>query len=187
MHRTIALLLPLIGFGSAATAQSQAPSVFSLGTMTVRAPRDTGWQVVRDSPEGVVFSGNTESVGRLAYAQLFNFPPPYDRSSFLAEVARNVEAKFARPGVVRGTASYEYSETRGYPCVSVRTVADIKEQPSWPKGYEQRLHYRMLLCKVPVASPTGVFAAYSYSGEAASAALDAEAEGFLSTLSSNGQ
>jgi hypothetical protein len=187
MRKSAAVLLILLVLASRALAEPPASleQIFFLGKMTIRAPRDVGWQILRDSPNGVVLSGNTETVARLAYAHVFAFPPPYDRSSFLSEVKRNVAQQFARPGITLGPTSYEYSETRGYPCVSVRTFADMQEQPNWPQGYKQRLHYRMLLCQAPPTSQLGVLVAFSYSGETSSFELDAQAEEFVNALSTS--
>ena len=186
MLKSIVALVLAAALSSDVWAQAEASpnQPFTLGAAAVRAPRDAGWKIGRRSDDGIVLSGNTDKVARLAYARLFEFPPPYDQPSFLAEVKRNVETQiFGRPGMTMRSVSYQFSEERGFPCVVTEATVDAENQPGWPAGYSQRFHYRLLLCKVPNAPNQGVLVAFSYTGEHPSRELHVQAEDFVNTLS----
>ena len=169
-------------------AQSQGQSVtpkqfFPSNILNVYSPDDKGWIITGAARNGISFGKKGTETNETYGAQVIFFEKPPanndDDDGFITFVKKRIAAMNPTPRFQELKSSYQYSESRGYPCVDVQITFDDTAAAT-PTGNEQlKLQVISLYCRHPTQQDLGFFAAYSHRGKAIDDQLATPARNFI--------
>jgi hypothetical protein len=146
--------------------------------MRVRAPASKGW-VVRESANDILFGhrGAAKNETYVATVSFFDLPEAATASaeSFTAFIRELAEGDVPSERFAEPTASYEYTEARGYPCVKYVGSAIDKKAPGGPL----RQTMVALYCRYTRRAGLGYAAIYSQRAKQIDADLAQQAAAFI--------
>jgi len=186
MTRAARALIALAIASSAAAAWADAPrerpakpgQEFGGKAMLVRAPSSEGW-LVRETANDILFGhrGAAKNETYVATVSFFDLPEAETGSAetFTAFIRKMAEGDVSSERFADPTASYEYSETRGTPCVKYVGSAIDKKAPGGPL----RQTMIALYCRYTRRAGLGYAAIYSQRAKQIDADLAQQAEAFI--------
>ncbi|MDR2173738.1 MAG: hypothetical protein LBE32_06000 [Burkholderiales bacterium] len=184
---TTAIFIYLIA--SSANAQSPGQPVnpnqlFPSNILNIHAPDSEGWIITAITKNGINFgkrgAENNETYG--AQAVIFEMPPTDDKEALIHFVKNRISVMNPFPRFVETTSNYQYTEYRGYPCVSVYIVFDDTAAVT-PSGKELlKLQVTALYCRHPVQPQLGFFAAYSHRGKTIDNQIEKAGKNFIDSI-----
>ncbi|MDW5443160.1 hypothetical protein [Polaromonas sp. SM01] len=121
---------------------------------------------------------NNETYG--AQVIIFKKPPlNNDNDEFVNFVKKRIATMNPNPRFQEVKSSYQYSESRGYPCVDVTIDFDDTAAVT-PTGKDQlKLQVISLYCRHPTQQDLGFLAAYSHRGKTLDEQLESPAKNFI--------
>jgi hypothetical protein len=178
----IALAVASCGAAAWADAPRERPAKpgqeFGGKAMLVRAPSSEGW-VVRETANDILFGhrGAAKNETYVATVTFFELPEAETKSAeaFTAFIRAQTAADLPAERFADPTASYEYTEARGYPCVKYVGSAIDKKAPGGPL----RQTMVALYCQYTRRAGMGYAAIYSQRAKQIDADLAQQAETFL--------
>ena len=100
-------------------------------------------------------------------------------TGFITFVKKRIATMNPTPRFQELRSSYQYSESRGYPCVDAKITFDDTAAVT-PTGNEQRkLQVISLYCRHPTQQDIGFFAAFSHRGKTIDEQLESPAKNFI--------
>jgi hypothetical protein len=173
-------------FAFAAYAQSSGQPVtpkqqFPNDLLSVYSPNSEGWVITGVGRNGIAFGKRGAEQNETYGAQVIIFEMSQTASSdeFIGLVKRRIATMNPAPRFQETSSDYQYIESRGYPCVDVRTVYDDNAAVSATGREQVKLKVIALYCRHPVRQELGFFAAYSYRGKTADAQIESDAKSFI--------
>jgi hypothetical protein len=160
--------------------------LFPSSILNIYSPNDKGWVVTSAARNGISFgkkgTENNETYG--AQVIFFEKPPVNnDDDGFINFVKKRIATMNPTPRFQELKSSYQYSESRGYPCVDAQISFDDTAAAT-PTGKEQlKLQVISLYCRHPTQHDVGFFAAYSHRGTTIDDRLDLPARNFIDGIS----
>jgi hypothetical protein len=109
-------------------------------------------------------------------------PESTDRDEFVALVRRRDQENSSPERFRSVELSFEYTEKRGYPCVTIKGVADDTKARTSSGQQVLKLQFHSLVCRHPKPlrkGSEGFAIDFSHRGFTLDAALDAQAEAFM--------
>ncbi len=187
MAKRIATLLSMAVL---AACQSVPPplvppgQLFPGNVIDIRAPDSEGWRQVASSGQGMIFVRQGAAPNETYAARVFAVPLPEstERDEFVALIKRRNEENTSPERFSSIEASYEYTEKRGYPCVSIRSVADDTQARTSSGLQVLKLQVNSLVCRHPRRQGKGFEGfgiEFSHRGSTLDKALDVQAEAFM--------
>ena len=158
--------------------------LFPGGFINVRAPNSEGWRQVASSGQGMIFVRQGASPNETYAARVFVVPLPEstDRDEFVALVKRRNQENTSPERFSSIEVNYEYTEKRGYPCVSTKGVADDTKARTSSGQQTLKLQINSLICRHPKRQKKGIEGfgiEFSHRGSTIDKALDVQAEAFI--------
>jgi hypothetical protein len=171
---------------AAANAQSSGQPVtpkqqFPNDLLNVYAPDSEGWVVTGAGRNGIAFGKRGTEPNETYGAQiiLFEMSPTSTGDELVGLVKKRIATMNPAPRFQETGSDYQYTESRGYPCVDVRTSYDDTAAVT-PKGNEQlKLTVIALYCRHPIRQELGFFAAYSHRARTADTQIESAAKSFI--------
>lgn len=180
-------ILPLLASCAANPARVSSPLpagyLYEGDYVNIRVPNSEGWYLVNSSPSGMGFARYGDEEGETFAAQVILFPlkKTKDGKAFLSLIKQGLEGDTDSSRFEMVKSEYEYTETRGYPCVKVAFVTKDNEAKTAPTKQEKLLlQANSLYCRHPVRKSTGFSIMYSHRGKSLYPNLEAEAKDFIS-------
>lgn len=164
--------------GQPVTPKQLFPSNF----VNVYSPDDEGWVITGSASNGISFgkrgAENNETYG--AQVIIFEKPPlNNDNDEFVNFVKKRIATMNPSPRFQELKSSYQYSGSRGYPCVDV-TIDFNDTAAVTPTGKDQlKLQVISSYCRHPTQQDIGFFAAYSHRGKTLDDQLESSAKNFI--------
>ncbi|MNR77808.1 hypothetical protein D3C72_84910 [compost metagenome] len=169
---------------SNAQALVPAGKMFSNAFLDVRAPLSGDWVIVKSSQAELAFArtGTAVNESYIAQVSLFALPDLKDKAQFEALVKQGVEADSPLERFKPISASYEYSEQRGYSCIKyVGVTEDMKAKTatSATETVTLKLQFNSLYCQHPTVPGVGFMVGMSHRGDTVVDELAQEAATFI--------
>ncbi len=184
MAKRIAILLGIITLTACQSVPLIPGKLFSGPFINVRSPNSEGWRLLDSSDRGMIFVRRGASPEESYAARVFAvaLPESTDRDEFVALVKRHFQDNTSPERFRYLETNCEYTEKRGYPCVSIKAVADdTKASPS--SGQQVlKLQIHLLVCRHPKPlkrGSEGFGIEFSHRGSNLDPALDTQAEAFI--------
>jgi hypothetical protein len=180
----------LLGIAVLTACQSVPPPLIPPGQMfpgrviNIRAPNSEGWRQLDSTRQGMIFfrqgaSPNESYVARVVAVAL---PESTDRDEFVALVKRRNQENTSPERFSSIEFNYEYTDKRGYPCVSIKGVADDMKARTSSGQQTQKLQINTLVCRHPRQQAKGFEGFgidFSHRGSTLDKSLDVQAEAFI--------
>ena len=163
--------------GQPVTPKQQFPN----DLLNVHSPDSEGWVVTGVGRNGIAFAKRGTEPNETYGAQIITFEmsPTSSNDEFIGLVKRRIATMNPAPRFQETSSDFQFTESRGYPCVDVRAAYDDNAAVT-PTGKEQlKLKVIALYCRHPTKQELGFFAAYSYRGKAADAKIESAAKSFI--------
>ncbi len=184
------ILVILVSFTAAScvTQPARAPIPVPAGKfyegsyINVKAPNSDGWNLVSASPKGMEFarSGKKSNESFGAQVLMFNLQKTNSEDEFLSLIKQSVESDTDRSRFEIIDMDFEYTDSRGYPCVKVVSIVKDKNAQISPTSTEVlTLQSESLYCRHPIRQETGFAIIYSYRGGERHQNFNAEAKQFI--------
>ncbi len=156
--------------------------LFPSNTLNVYSPDDKGWIITGVASNGISFgkrgAENNETYG--AQVIIFEKPPVNnDNDEFINFVKKRIATMNPTPRFQELKSSYQYSESRGYPCVDVHINFDDTAAVTSTGKEQLKLQVISLYCRHPTQQDIGFFAAYSHRGKTIDDQLERPAKDFI--------
>jgi len=186
MTRFIAVLLGIGTLTACQTMQRPLPpgQLFPGNVLNIRAPNSEGWMQMHSSNQGMIFVRRGASPDETYAARVFAvaLPESRDREEFVTLVRQRNQENTSPERFSSIEVNYEYTEKRGYPCVSIKGVADDTKAKT-PSGQQiLKLQINSLVCRHPRQQAKGFEGfgiEFSHRGSTLDKALDVQAEAFI--------
>ena len=181
----------LIGYLFAVAAHAQSPGQpvtpkqqFPNDLLNVYSPDSDGWVVTGAGRNGIAFGKRGTEQNETYGAQVIIFEMTQTGSSeeFVGLVKRRIATMNPAPRFQEIGSGYQYTESRGYPCVDVRVSYDDTAAVTAMGKEQLKLKVISLYCRHPIRQELGFFAAYSYRGKAADAQIEEAAKSFIEAI-----
>ncbi len=172
-----------VGHGYAQTlGQQLSPKqLFPSSVLNIYSPDSGGWVLSGVARNGVSFAkggiGANETYG--AQAILFELKAVDSKDKFISFVKNRIATMNPSPRFEEIQAEYQYTENRGYPCVSARSTFNDNAAVTSAGKEQLKLQVIALYCRHPETDDVGFFAAYSHRGESVDDQLEAPASNFI--------
>lgn len=186
-------LLPLLLLSTAlTTACSMLPAnqkpmpvkpgqFFSGSVINVHAPDSEGW-LVETGRNGMGFFKRGSQAGATYAAQAITFemPAAQSKEEFINFIKTRISTINPPPRFLEKKSSYQYTESRGYPCLNVHITYD-DTAAVLPTGGRDRLELQViaLYCRHPALEKQGFFAAYSHRAKITDTQMEGPANSFI--------
>ena len=181
----------LIGYLFAVAAHAQSPGQpvtpkqqFPNDLLNVYSPDSDGWVVTGAGRNGIALGKRGTEQNETYGAQVIIFEMTQTGSSeeFVGLVKRRIATMNPAPRFQEIGSDYQYTESRGYPCVDVRVSYDDTAAVTAMGKEQLKLKVISLYCRHPIRQELGFFAAYSYRGKAADAQIEEAAKSFIEAI-----
>ncbi|HTP39856.1 MAG TPA: hypothetical protein VMI92_09815 [Steroidobacteraceae bacterium] len=159
-----------------------ASELFDGPLLNITAPNSNGWKLSETSTGDMIFErfGDVTNETLVASVTRIDIPDFRKQEDFLAFIKQGVERNTSRDRFKDIEESFEYSEQRGYPCVSYKASSlDTKAQVSLFKHKSLVFQMRALYCQLPNLDHGGFSANFSHRGPAALSDIDSQAQAFF--------
>jgi hypothetical protein len=151
--------------------------------INVRVPNSDGWHLLKSNPSGMEFARSGTEVGESFGAQvlMFSLANTHENKEFVALIKDGFEADTNSERFEVVESAFQYTDQRGYPCVSVVSIVKDKQAKTSPTQREELLlQSNSLYCRHPVRQETGFSIIYSHRGHSLYPNIDGEANEFIS-------
>ncbi len=186
--KILSIILLLLTVTSCATTSQKRESIpvaagqFYAGSyINVRSPNSEDWFLINSSSNGMEFARTGVSDNETFGAQVlfFHLPMTKSKEEFVALIKKAVEADTDSSRFKIVSSEYSYSDSRGYPCVNVKSIVnDTKAKTQGGKQEALLLQSIALYCRHPVIE-SGFSAIYSHRGVALYNKLHDEAQSYI--------
>ena len=186
MTRFIAVSLGIAVLTACQTMQRPlAPGqLFPGSVLNIRAPNSEGWMQMHSSNQGMIFVRRGASPDETYAARVFAvaLPESRDRDEFIRLVKQRNQENTSPERFSSIEVNYEYTERRGYPCVSIKGIADDTKAKTSSGQQILKLQIKSLVCRHPRQQSKGFEGfgiEFSHRGFNPDKALDVQAETFI--------
>ena len=158
--------------------------LFTGSVLNIRSPNAEGWILFESSNQEVAFARRGTLPNETYAARVFAAPLPEttDRDEFVALIKQRNQENTSPERFSSIEVNYEYTETRGYPCVRIKSVADDTKAKTSSGQQVLKLQSHTLVCRHPRQQTKGFEGfgiEFSHRGSALDATLDVQAEAFI--------
>jgi len=152
--------------------------------LNIQAPNSEGWMQMHSSNQGMIFVRRGASPNESYAARVFAvaLPQSQDRDEFVALVKQRNQENTSPERFSSIEVNYEYTDKRGYPCVSIKGVADDTMAKTSSGQQVLKLQTNSLVCRHPGQQGKGFEGfgiEFSHRGSTLDEALDIQAEAFI--------
>lgn len=156
-------------------------TLFPSSILNVYSPDADGWVFGGRGGNGIFFAkrGTEKNETYGAQTVLFELTGEMTNDEFVGFVKNRIATMNPAPRFQEKEASYQYTESRGYPCVNVRTTFDDKAAATPSGNVQLKLQVIALYCRHPDKREIGFFSAYSHRGEKIDEQLETPARSFI--------
>src|SRR5712664_164386 len=153
MTRFIAVSLGIAVLTACQTMQRPlAPGeLFTGRVLNVRSPNSEGWLQMHSSNQGMIFVRRGASPDETYAARVFAvaLPESRDRDEFVTLVKQRNQENTSPERFSSIEVKYEYTEKRGYPCVSIKGIANDTKAKTSSGQQILKLQINSLVCRHP--------------------------------------
>ena len=158
--------------------------LFAGKVLNVRVPNSEGWVLLGSSGQGMAFFRRGSSPNESYVARVFvvALPESTNRDEFVALVKQKEEKGTSPERFTSVVINYEYTDKRGYPCVTVKSVADDTKARTDTGQHVLKLQRIALVCRHPRQQRKGAEGfgiEFSHRGSTLDGGLDVQADAFI--------
>src|SRR5207249_287390 len=119
--------------------------------LNIRAPNSEGWMQMHSSNQGMIFVRRGTSPNETYAARVFAvaLPESTDRDEFVTLIKQRDRENTSAERFTSVEVKYEYTDKRGYPCVTVEGVADDTKARTDAGQNILKLQRIALVCRHP--------------------------------------
>ena len=152
--------------------------------LNIRAPNSEGWMQMHSSNQGMIFVRRGTSPNETYAARVFAvaLPESTDRDEFVTLIKQRDRENTSAERFTSVEVKYEYTDKRGYPCVTVEGVADDTKARTDAGQNILKLQRIALVCRHPRQQRKGVEGfgiEFSHRGSTLDGGLDVQADAFI--------